>query len=60
MQYDKITFNKKGEKQMANARAQSIQMMMWTHHNLNVLHLYCRLRNMGFSKKMGGETGKSL
>jgi len=36
---------------MREARAMSIQMMMWTRHRGNALHIYCRLVDLGFSKK---------
>ena len=39
---------------MTKARAQSIQMMMWTKHNFNAVHIYCRLRDLGLSKAHAG------
>jgi len=48
---DLVNYYKWKEKKMATtARAHSIQMMMWTRHNFNALHLYCRLRDLGLKK----------
>jgi len=43
---------------MAKARAVSIQMLMWTRHNGNALHIYCRLVDFGFSKKWAARLAK--
>ena len=40
---------------MAQARSLSIQMLMWTRHNVNALHVYCRLIDFGFSKSLASK-----
>jgi hypothetical protein len=39
-----------------NARIQAMKQL--TQHSTNVLHIYCRLRDMGLSKKWAGRVAK--
>lgn len=44
---------------MTTMRMKSLQVMMWTRHNANVLHVYCRLMDLGLSRKWAGRLART-